>query len=239
VDTYFDLGSAPRRAAIALDLRFENERQSAHGRDLIKSRPRQKGFAVIASKSAPSVIYSAVVSTIDMNRSPLLSAVVPVVIYGLRLTLDLPWQSTTANNLMRTGECVINLPGPETIAAIERLAQTVTSINKNFDFSFSRAAVCGTLTPAHMTLVPSEAISALRALECPMQLEARIEGSIDTMDHERIVPLDKSVTFGLNVLRVHVDSSVVLSDVVPNMWTPLMTCLREAYRTSPANPSVD
>jgi flavin reductase (DIM6/NTAB) family NADH-FMN oxidoreductase RutF len=195
---------------------------------------------VITSKSAPpSVIYSAVVSTIDANRSPLLSAVVPVVIYGLRLTLDLPWQSTTANNLMRTGECVINLPGPETIAAIERLAQTVTSINKNFDFSFSRAAVCETLTPAHMTLVPSEAISALRALECPMQLEARIEGSIDTMDHERIVPLDKSVTFGLNVLRVHVDSSVVLSDVVPNMWTPLMTCLREAYRTSPANPSVD
>jgi flavin reductase (DIM6/NTAB) family NADH-FMN oxidoreductase RutF len=115
---------------------------------------------VITSKSAPpSVIYSAVVSTIDANRSPLLSAVVPVVIYGLRLTLDLPWQSTTANNLMRTGECVINLPGPETIAAIERLAQTVTSINKNFDFSFSRAAVCGTLTPAHMTLVPSEAIS--------------------------------------------------------------------------------
>ena len=195
---------------------------------------------VITSKSAPpSVIYSAVVSTIDANRLPLLSAVVPVVIYGLRLTLDLPWQSTTANNLMRTGECVINLPGPETIAAIERLAQTVTSINKNFDFSFSRAAVCGTLTPAHMTLVPSETISALRALECPMQLETRIEGSIDTMDHERIVPPDKSVTFGLNVLRVHVDSSVVLSDILPNMWTPLMTCLREAYRTSPANPSVD
>jgi len=72
-----------------------------------------------------------------------------------------------------------------------------------------------------------------------MQLEARIEGSIDTMDHEHIVPLDKSVTFRLNVLRVHVDSSVVLSDVLPNMWTPLMTCLREAYQTSPANPSVD
>ena len=47
------------------------------------------------------------------------------------------------------------------------------------------------------------------------------------MDHERIVPLDKSLTFGLNVLRVHLDPSVVLSDVHPNMWTPLMTCLRE------------
>jgi flavin reductase (DIM6/NTAB) family NADH-FMN oxidoreductase RutF len=187
------------------------------------------------SESAPSVTYSAVVSTINTNRSPLLSAVVPVVIYGLRLTVDLPWQSTTANNLMRTGECVINLPGAETIAAIERLAQTVTSINNNFDFNFSRVVACGRLTPAHMTLVPSEAISALRALECPMQLEARNQGSTNKMAHERIVPLDKSLTFGLNVLRVHLDPSVVLSDAHPNMWTPLMTCLREAYRTSPAN----
>lgn len=187
------------------------------------------------NESAPSVTYSAVVSTLDANRSPLLSAVVPVVIYGLRLTLDLPWQSTTANNLMRTGECVINLPGPETIAAIERLAQTVTSINNNFDFSFSRVVACGRSAPAHMTLVPSEAISALRALECPMQLEARNEGNRDTMTRERIVPLHKSLTFGLNVLRVHLDPSVVLSGVQPNMWTPLMTCLREAYRTSPAN----
>jgi flavin reductase (DIM6/NTAB) family NADH-FMN oxidoreductase RutF len=191
---------------------------------------------VITSKSAPpSVIYSAVVSTIDADRSPLLSAVVPVVIYGLRLTLDLPWQSTTANNLMRTGECVINLPGPETIGAIERLAQTVTSINNNFDFRFSRVVACGRLTPAHMTLVPSEAISALRALECPAQLEARIEGGIDTMADERIAPLVKSLTFRLDVLRVHLDTSIVLSGVQPNIWTPLMACLREAYRTSPAN----
>jgi flavin reductase (DIM6/NTAB) family NADH-FMN oxidoreductase RutF len=192
---------------------------------------------VKTSESAPFVTYSAVVSTINENRSPLLSAVVPVVIYGLRLTLDLPWQSTTANNLKRTGECVINLPGAEAIAAIERLAQTVTSINNNFGFNFSRVVACGRLTPAHMTLVPSEAISALRALECPMQLEARNEGegSINRMAYERIVPLDKSLTFGLNVLRVHLDPSIVLSDAHPNMWTPLMTCLREAYRTSPAN----
>jgi flavin reductase (DIM6/NTAB) family NADH-FMN oxidoreductase RutF len=213
---------------------LENERQGARRRDLIQSRPHQKGFAVKIGESAPPVTYSAVVSTINTNRSPLLSAVVPVVIYGLRVTLGLPRQSTTAKNLMRTGECVINLPGAETIAAIERLAQTVTSINNNFDFSFSRAVACGRLTPAHLTLVPCEAISALRALECPMQLEAKIEGSTETRAHERVAPLDRSLTFGLNVLRVHLDQSVVLSNVRPNMWTPLMTSLREAYRKSPA-----
>ena len=68
-----------------------------------------------------------------------------------------------------------------------------------------------------------------------MQLEARIEGSRDTVAYGRIVPLEKSLTFALNVLRVHLDPSVVLNDVHPNMWTPLMKCLREGYRTSPAS----
>jgi flavin reductase (DIM6/NTAB) family NADH-FMN oxidoreductase RutF len=199
------------------------------------SRLRQKRFAGKASENAGSVTYPAVVSTINTDRSPLLSAVVPVVIYGWRLTLNLPSRSTTANNLMRTGECVINLPGAETITAVERLAQTVTSINNSFDFSFSRVVACGGLTPAHMTLVQSEIVSALRALECPMQLEARIEGDVDTTADERTGPLDKSLTVGLNVLRVHLDTSIVLSDVHPNVWTPLMTCLREAHQTSPAN----
>jgi Flavin reductase like domain len=164
-----------------------------------KSRFSQEKFAAKTSETADSLTYPAVVSTINANRSPLLSGVVPVVIYGLRLTVNLPRQSTTANNLMRTGECVINLPGAETIAAVERLAQTVTSINNSFDFSFSRVVACGGLTPAHMTLVPSEAISALRALECPMQLEARYERGMNKKDHERAVPLDKSLTFELNV----------------------------------------
>ena len=132
---------------IALDLRSEKEWQGPRGRHLILSRSGQKGFAVTTSGSAPSVTYSAVVSTINTNRSPLLSAVVPVVIYGLRLTLDLPWQSTTANNLIRSGECVINLLGVETIAAIEHLAQTATSIG----FQFSQAMLGGRLMPAHMT----------------------------------------------------------------------------------------
>jgi flavin reductase (DIM6/NTAB) family NADH-FMN oxidoreductase RutF len=200
-----------------------------------KSTFSNERLGMKTSESADSVTYPALVSTTNANRSPLLSEVVPVVIYGLRLTVNLPRQSTTANNLMRTGECVINLPGPEAVAAIERLAQTVASINKNFDRTFSRAAACGRLTPAHMTLVPSEAISALRALECPMQLEARYERGMNKKAHECTVPLDKSLTFELNVLRVHVDPSVVLGDVHPNMWTPLMTCLREAYRISPAN----
>jgi flavin reductase (DIM6/NTAB) family NADH-FMN oxidoreductase RutF len=192
-----------------------------------------------AGNEARSVTYSAVVSTTNTDRSPLISAIVPVLVFGLRLSVDLPQRSLTARNLARTGECVINLPGNETIAAIERLAQMVSPIGKGFDPDISRAFVDGTLTPAHMTLVPSEAISVLRALECPMQFEAKAEAS-DTMAPQRLRSPDGAVTFRLNVLRVHLDSSIVLSDDQPNMWTPLMACLREAYRTLRADdPSGD
>jgi hypothetical protein len=53
-----------------------------------KSRFSQEMFAAKTSESADSVTYPAVVSTINANRSPLLSEVVPVVIYGLRLTVN-------------------------------------------------------------------------------------------------------------------------------------------------------
>ena len=168
-----------------------------------------------------------------------MSVIVLVRVFGLRFTVDLPRQSKTAKNIARTGECVINLPGNETIVAIERLAQTVSSIDNSFGLDCSEVLVDGTLAPAHMTLVPSEAISALRALECPMQLEARTEDS-DMVAPQRVVSLDNAVTFKLNVVRVHLDASVVLSDAQPNMWTPLIACLREAYRTLPADdPSGD
>ena len=75
---------------IALDLRSENEWQDTPSAppDLVEIT--SKGVCGDNQRECAVATYSAVVSTINTNRSPLLSAVVPVVIYGLRLTLDLP-----------------------------------------------------------------------------------------------------------------------------------------------------
>jgi flavin reductase (DIM6/NTAB) family NADH-FMN oxidoreductase RutF len=185
-----------------------------------------------SAKNAPPVTYSAVISTANADQSPVLSAVVSVLINGFRLSLDLPRQSITAKNLSRTRECVVNLPDAETVEVIERLARTIKPVDDGFDLNYLKAGVGGKLAIAHMTLVPSEAVSALRALECPMQLEAKICDNADEKAHGRILPLGKSQTLRLDVLRVHIDSLVVLGDGRPNKWTPLMTCLREAYRSS-------
>ena len=181
------------------------------------------------NNSSSAVTYSGVVSTTNADRSPLLSAIVSVLVRGFRLTIDLPRRSATAKNLMRTGECVINLPDAETTVAIERLAHAVTSINSDVDFNLSQAAVGGGFARVHMTLVPSEAVSALRALECPIQIEAKVESNVRVTAHERFEPIDESQTFELHILRVHIDPPVVDRDV---RWRPFMTCLRDAYRAS-------
>jgi flavin reductase (DIM6/NTAB) family NADH-FMN oxidoreductase RutF len=128
------------------------------------------------------------------------------------------------------------LPSAESTAAIERLTRAINSIDNAHDLCVSKVDVAGRMTAAHMTLIPSEAVSALRALECPMQLEARIEGKTNFMTQERVIFLNRPVTVELDVLRVHLDTSIVFRDVHPNMWKPLMNCLREAYRTSSAIP---
>lgn len=128
-------------------------------------------------KSSPPVRYSAVVSTVNADRSPLLSEVVSAVIDGLQLTVSLPRHSATAKNLVRTGECVINLPDAETTTAIKRLIQAVTSIAGNVDADFPRTITGGNFAPAHMTLLPSETVAAWRALECPIQIEAKVENA--------------------------------------------------------------
>ena len=54
------------------------------------------------SESALSVTYPALISTLNKDKSPVLSQVVSALINGLRVTFDLPRDSKTAENLART-----------------------------------------------------------------------------------------------------------------------------------------
>jgi flavin reductase (DIM6/NTAB) family NADH-FMN oxidoreductase RutF len=180
------------------------------------------------SENASPVTYTAAISTLNEDNSPLLSQIVSAVIHGLRATLTLPRNSKTAENLARTGECVINLPSVEGISAFDHLAQAASVIEKIRNPDVSKFGVGGRLEAARITLVPSETVSAERALECPMQLEAKVIGNTDSIALERFSPWHAS--FELEILCVHLDSSILLRE--PNMWTQLMDCLREGYRTS-------
>ncbi|HEV7441323.1 MAG TPA: hypothetical protein VGO18_01925, partial [Steroidobacteraceae bacterium] len=89
------------------------------------------------------VSYPALISTVDEDGLLTLSPVLPVFIFGLRATVDLEISSKTTRNLIRTGECVLNLPPDGCAAAVDRLAQLAETTLDAHDKSKPWCSHCG------------------------------------------------------------------------------------------------
>src|SRR6201996_3398016 len=120
----------------------------------------------------PVVLISTVNEDGSFNLAPMSSAWW----LGQRCVLGLAVASKTTQNLIRTGECVLNLPSDAMAAAVDRIARTTGSdpvphgkARRGYRFVGEKFATAG-LTP-----IPSITVKAPRAAECPVQLEACLE----------------------------------------------------------------
>lgn len=141
--------------------------------------------------------------------------------------------SKTPQNIQRTGECVLNLPSVEQVAAVDRLARTTGSdpmpphkVAMGYRHEPDKLG-CGRLTAVSSTLVRPP-----RLLECPVQLEARLVSghplaADDPLRRGRLVALE------VEVVRVHVDEALLLegsSDRIdPDRWRPLIMSFCQFY----------
>ncbi|WP_296595500.1 flavin reductase family protein [Phenylobacterium sp.] len=92
---------------------------------------------------------------------------------GWRAMLGLQTASQTPQNMIRTGECVLNLTSAAQADAVNRLARLtgtkeLPELKKQLGYAYEprKFEVAG-LTP-----VASQTVAAPRVLECPIQLEA-------------------------------------------------------------------
>jgi flavin reductase (DIM6/NTAB) family NADH-FMN oxidoreductase RutF len=92
---------------------------------------------------------------------------------GWRCLLGFEGVSTTPQYLIRTGECVLNLPSVAQVDSVNRLAYLTGSdpvpagkARRNYRFEQDKFGASG------MTPVASESGAAARAMECPIQFEA-------------------------------------------------------------------
>ena len=178
----------------------------------------------------------ALISTVDEDGSFILSPVLPVFIFGLRATIDLEVSSKTTRNLIRTGECVLNLPSDGCAAAVDHLAQLAGTASDPQKGSKPWRSHCGKEFQAtRLTPAPSEVVSAPRALECPVQLEAVVTGR-QRLDREKCEWGRHSLTIEVRIPRVYIDPSTVLENGAnrggSDVWKPFMACLQEAYQPS-------
>jgi flavin reductase (DIM6/NTAB) family NADH-FMN oxidoreductase RutF len=194
-------------------------------------RPAPNDFAgtVVGMIITPKILYFGtpvvLLSTENDDASPNLAPVSSAWALGQTVVLGLASDGHTAYNLRTRPDLVINVPGPELWAAVERIAgmtgaspvpERKRSIYSHESDKFSKAG----LTP-----VPSLQVRPPRAAECPIQLEARVAH----------MALDANGEFFIAqaiVAAVHADPDIVVpstSYVDPRRWSPLIYNFRHYF----------
>lgn len=174
----------------------------------------------------PTILYFgtpvALLSTLNPDGSPNLAPMSSAWWLGWTCMLGLGQMGQTSDNLIRTGEVVINLPSAAEVSHVDRLALTT---GKNpvpdkkrdwgYEFEANKFATAG-LTP-----VPSLTVAPPRALECPVQMEGIVA-------HHR--PFGKNVSanvFEIHITKLHVEESLLVPGanrphIDPARWNPLL-----------------
>lgn len=186
---------------------------------------------------APSILYFGtpvvLISTENEDGSFNLAPMSSVFWLGWRCLLGLSARSKTTQNLLRTGECVLNLASTENADAVDRLALTTGSdpvpeakLRRGYRHAADKFGLAG-LTP-----IPSVTVTPPRAGECPVQLEATLavaHGIAD--DHPDLRGM--LVCIETQIRRVHADPAILKTGIEhhidPDKWRPLIMSFQHLY----------
>jgi len=149
--------------------------------------------------------------------------------------IGLDASSKTTENLLRTGECVLNMASDQQVESVNRLAKTTgrhkLPLHKKalgYKYEANKFLAAGLTEQKSMTVKPP------RIEECPVQLEAKLVNKMPFGEHDPKMAVP-SVAFELSVEKVHLDE-LILKDpnkpyVDPDKWHPLIMNFRKFYST--------
>jgi flavin reductase (DIM6/NTAB) family NADH-FMN oxidoreductase RutF len=184
-------------------------------------------------ETEPRVLYFGtpvvLVSTSNEDGSANLAPMSSAWWVGQSCMLGLDETSKTTENLLRTGECVLNLPSSDLVAAVDRLAlltgtRTVPDHKRQKGYRYEPDK----FGAAGLTATPSKSVNPPRAAECPVHLEAVVD---------RVHPFAEDgsgvVAVDVRVVRVHVEESLLVAGkpryIDPDKWDPLIMKFCEFY----------
>lgn len=152
---------------------------------------------------------------------------------GYRCIIGISVKSKTTENILRSKECVLNLPSVKEATFVNRLALTTGSdpvppgkLLKGYTHVRDKFGHSG-LTPADADLV-----RAPRVQECPVQMEGSFVG-MHPIGAEKGFQEVRIVAIELRILRVHLEQSIMMKEnpnrVDPDKWRPLIMSFQEFY----------
>lgn len=176
------------------------------------------------------------ISTRNEDGTPNLSPMSSAWWLGWSAMIGLDASSKTTANLLRTGECVLNLASVKNIEAVNHLAKTTGSedLPRHKRFLGYRH-VHDKFQTAGLTQLAATVVSPPRVLECSVHLEARLANSapFGEGNPRMVVP---TRAFELSIVAAHADSAITKSDnsnhIDPDKWQPLIMNFRRLYGIS-------
>jgi flavin reductase (DIM6/NTAB) family NADH-FMN oxidoreductase RutF len=181
----------------------------------------------------PVVLISTVNEDGSFNLAPMSSAFW----LGWRCVLGLAAASKTPQNMVRTGECVLNLPSDALACMVDRLALTTGSdpvpegkLRRGYRHERDKFGLSG------FTAVPSETVGAPRVRECPVQLEAVVEAVHGLAENDDLLR-GRTNVIEVRIRRVHVEETILMDGqpdrIDPDKWRPLIMSFQEFYGLGP------
>ena len=156
---------------------------------------------------------------------------------GWRCMLGLARNSKTTENMIRTGECVLNLPSADLVGAVDKLARTTGSDPvplgkqmRGYRHEKNKFEICG------LTSMQGGTVAAPRALECPVQMEAKVV-HVHELAADDEIWRGNLVAVEVRVTRVHANPKIMMDGhpnrVDPDKWRPLIMSFQEFYGLAP------
>jgi flavin reductase (DIM6/NTAB) family NADH-FMN oxidoreductase RutF len=189
----------------------------------------------------PGILYFGtpvvLISTLNENGSANLAPMSSAFWLGWRAILGLSARSKTPQNMIRTGECVLNLPSDSLATAVDRLALTtgtdpVPSRKRERGYRFEP----GKFERAGLTPVASETVAPPRVAECPVNMEAVVEAVHPVADDDER-QRGAIMAIEVRVQRVHVHEQILMAGtedhIDPDAWRPLIMSFQKLYGLGP------
>jgi flavin reductase (DIM6/NTAB) family NADH-FMN oxidoreductase RutF len=174
----------------------------------------------------PTILYFgtpvALISSLNPDGSPNLAPMSSAWWLGWSCMLGLGQMGQTSDNLIRTRECVINLPSEDLVTQVDRLALTtgrdpVPEKKRQWGYRYEPDK----FGAAGFTPMESVSVAPPRVRECPVQMEAVV--------HD-FRPFGRNVSanmFEVHIVKLHVDEKLLVDDgsrphIDPIRWRPLI-----------------
>jgi flavin reductase (DIM6/NTAB) family NADH-FMN oxidoreductase RutF len=189
----------------------------------------------------PAILYFGtpvvLIGSTNEDGSPNLAPMSSAWWVGWRCMLGLARNSKTTENMIRTGECVLNLASADLVDAVNNLARTTGSnpvppgkIRRGYRHERNKFEISG------LTALHGETVAAPRAAECPVQIEAKL-AHVHDMAQEDEVWRGNLVAVEVRVTRVHAHPGVLMDGqpnrIDPDKWRPLIMSFQQFYGLTP------